>query len=113
MTRGYQEPPPGQGTTPKNARYMSNVEDLFSCDTRDKQDGLVHVPEYDQPLCFVLQGKKQETNTGGKAKMPDHYRCMITCAFCGKRSQYESECHHKQRLSAKLKSEAQNGGGGG
>ena len=55
----------------------------------------------------------QETNTGGKAKMPDHYRCTITCAFCGKRKHYEDECYHKQRLSAKLKSEAQNGGGGG
>ena len=37
--------------------------------------------------------------------MPDHYRCTITCAFCGKRKQYEDECYHKQRLSAKLKGE--------
>ena len=47
----------------------------------------------------------QETNTGAKAKMPDHYRCTITCAFCGKRKHYEDECYHKQRLSAKLKGE--------
>ena len=45
--------------------------------------------------------------------MPDHYRCTITRAFCGKRKHYEGECYHKQRLSAKLKSEAQNGGQGG
>ena len=45
--------------------------------------------------------------------MPDHYRCTITCASCGKRQHYEAECYHKQHLSAKLKSEAQNGGQGG
>ena len=60
----------------------------------------------------MVQGKKQETNTGGKAKMPDHYSCTITCAFCGKRKHYEDECYHKQRLSAKLKTEAESGGGG-
>ena len=108
--RGHQAPRPGQGTTP-NARYTSNVQDLFWCDARDEQGGLVHAPNCDQHECFVVQGKKQETNTGGKAKMLDHYRCTITCAFCGKRKHYEDECYHKQRLSAKLKSEAQNGGG--
>ena len=51
----------------------------------------------------MVQKKKQETNTGGKAKLPDHYRCTITCAFCGKRKHYEDETYHKQRLSAKLK----------
>ena len=45
----------------------------------------MHAPDCDQHGCFVVQGKKQETNTGGKVKMPDHYRCTITCAFCGKR----------------------------
>ena len=44
--------------------------------------------------------------------MPDHYRCTITGAFCGRRRHYEDECHHKQRFSAKLESEAQSGGGG-
>ena len=64
----------------------------------------MHAPACDQHECFVVRGKKQETNTGGKAKMPDHYRCTITCAFCGKRKHYEDECYHKQRLSAKLTS---------
>ena len=57
----------------------------------------------------MVQGKKQETNTSGKAKLPDHYRCTITCAFCGKRKQYEDECYHKQRLSAKLKTKNASG----
>ena len=51
----------------------------------------------------MVQGKKQETNTGAKRKMPAHYRCTITCAFSGKRKHYEDKCYHKQRLSAKLK----------
>ena len=37
--------------------------------------------------------------------MPDHYRCTISCAFCGKRKHYGDECYYKQRLSAKLKGE--------
>ena len=109
--RGYQGPQPGQGTTPKIARYMSNLQDLFWCDAADERGGLVHAPDYHQHECLVVQGKKQATNNGGKATMPDHYRCTITCAFCGKRRHYEGECYHKQHLSAKLKSEAQNGGG--
>ena len=82
------------------------------------------MPEMSRVVCFepltatsgvvlVGQAKKQETNTGGKAKMPDHYRCTITCAFCGKRKHYEEECYHKQRLSAKLKTENGSGKGSG
>ena len=44
--------------------------------------------------------------------MPDHYRCTITCAFCGKRKHYEDVCYHKQRLSAKLKGEDPGKGSG-
>ena len=61
----------------------------------------------------MVRGKKQETNTGGKAKLPDHYRCTITCAFCGKRKQYKDECYRKQRVSAKLKNENGSGKGSG
>ena len=110
---GYQGHRPEQGTAPKNARIMSNVQDLFWCDARDEQGFLLHAPDCDQHDCFVVQGQKQETNTGGKAKLPDHYRCTITCAFCGKRKHYEDECYHKQRLSAKLKTENASGKGGG
>ena len=106
---GYQRPRPGQGTTSKNARIMRSVQELFWCDARDEQGCLLHAPDGDQPNLFMVQGKKQETNTGGKAKLPDHYRCTITCESCGKRNHYEDECYHKQRLSAKPKSE--NGSG--
>ena len=84
---------------------MSNVQDLFWCDARDEHGHLQHAPDCQQRDCFVVQGEKQETNTGVKPRMPDHYRCTITCAFCGKRKHYEDECYHKQRLSAKLKGE--------
>ena len=62
----------GQGTTPKHARIMENVKELFWCDARDEQGHLQHAPDCEQRDCFVVQGKKQETNTGAKVKMPDH-----------------------------------------
>ena len=111
--RGYQGHRPGQGTTPLNARIMSDVQDVLWSDARDEQGSVLHAPDCDQRDCFVVQGKKQETNTGGKAKLPDHYRCTITCAFCWKRKRYQDECYHKQRLLAKLKTENASGKGGG
>ena len=64
---------------------MENVKELFWCDARDEQGHLQHASDCEQGDCFVVQGKQQEKNTGAKAKLPDHYRCTITCAFCGKR----------------------------
>ena len=91
---------------------MENVKELFWCDARDEQGHLQHAPDCEQRDCSVVQGKQQEKNTGAKAKLPDHYRCTITCAFCGKRKHYEDECYHKQRLSAKLKGEYPGKGSG-
>ena len=105
--------PTRTGTTPKTACIMSNVQDLFWCDAREEQGSLLHAPDCDQQDFFVVQERKQETNTGGKAKLPDHYRCTITCAFCGKRRHYEDKCYHKQPLSAKPKTENARGKGGG
>ena len=68
--KGYQGPNPGQGTTPKHARIMDNVKELFLCDARDEHGHLQHAPDCEQRDCFVVQGKKQETNTGAKPKMP-------------------------------------------
>ena len=91
---------------------MENVKELFWCDAREEQGHLQHTPDCEQRDCFVVQGKQQEHNTGAKAKLPDHYTCTITCAFCGKRKHYEDECYHKQRLSAKLKGEDPGKGSG-
>ena len=68
---------------------MGNVQEFFWCDAIDEHGHLQHAPDCDQRDCFVVKGKKQETNTGSQPKMPDHYRCTITCAFCGKRKHYE------------------------
>ena len=92
---------------------MSNVQDLLWCDARDEQGWLLDAPDCDQRDCLVVQRKKQETNTGGKAKPPDHQRCEITCAFCGKTKHYEDQCYHKQCLSPKLKTENATGKGSG
>ena len=89
----HQGPRPGQGTTPKHARIMGNVKELLWCDARDELGHLQHAPDCEQRDCFVVQGKKHETNTGAKAKKPDDYWCTITSAFCGKRKHYEDECH--------------------
>ena len=110
--KGYKGPRPGQGTTPKHACIMDNVKELFWCDARDEHGHLQHAPDCEQRDFFVVQGKKQETNTGAKAKMPDHNRCTISCAFCGIRNHCEDECYHKQRLLAKLKGEDPGKGSG-
>ena len=110
--KGSQGSRPGQGTTPKHDPIMENVKELFWCDARDEQGHLQHAPDCEQRDCFVVQGKKQETNTGAKKQLRDHYRCTITCALCGKRKHYDHECYHKQRLSAKLKGEDPGKGSG-
>ena len=110
--KGYQGSRPGQGATPKHARIMENVKELLWCDARDEQGHLQHAHDCEQRDCFVVKGKQQETNTGAKKQLPDHYRCTITCAFCGKRKHYEDECYHKQRLLAKLKGEDPGKGSG-
>ena len=33
----------------------------------------------------------------------DHFRCTITCGYCGKRRHYEDKCHIKKRESDKHK----------
>ena len=110
--KGYQAPRPGQGTPPKHAHIMDNVKELFWCHARDEQGQLQHAPDCEQRDCFVVQGKKLETNTGAKAKMLDHSGCTITYAFCGKGKHYEDECYHKESLLAKLKGEDPGKGSG-
>ena len=110
--KGYQGPRPAQGTTPKHAHIVDNVIELFWCDAKDEHGHLQHASDCEQRDCFVVQGKRQETNTGAKPKLPDHYRCTINGAFCGKRKHYQDECYHKQRLSAKLKGEDPGKGSG-
>ena len=55
--KGYQASRPGQGTTPKHASIMENVQELVWCDARDEQGHLQHTPDCEQRDCFVVQGK--------------------------------------------------------
>ena len=109
--RGYQGPRPGEGPTPKNARFKSNVQDLFWCDGRDGQGCLLNAPDCDQRNCLVVQGKKQETPAQSQYAGPlqvHNHLCLLR-----KRKHYVDECYHKQRLSAKLKNENGSGKGSG
>ena len=107
--RWYQGHRPRQGTTHKNACIMSNVQDLFPCDARDKQGSWLHSPDCDQHDCFVVQGRSRRPTLAARQGR----RTTTGDAFSGKRKHYKDECYHKQRLSAKLKSENASGKGGG
>ena len=55
---GYRGPrPSGQDPTPRNPRYMSNVQDVFWCDTRGEKGDLVHAPNCDKHECFLGAGQ--------------------------------------------------------
>ena len=93
----------------KNAKFMST---LFYCASSDTNEEPIDADDCtDGAQCLLQQKKKQELNTGTKTTMPDHFRCTVTCAFCGRRKHYEDECNHKKRLSAKLKKGMETGGG--
>ena len=53
--KGYQGPRPRKATTPRHARIMGQVQEVFWCDARDEQGHLLHAPECDQRNCFVVQ----------------------------------------------------------
>ena len=43
--------------------------------------------------------RKWKTNDGQEVKRQNHFRCTITCGYCGKCPYYEDECHMKRRDS--------------
>ena len=77
---------------------------LFYCHPTDDKGGPCHVPDCDgQSACMLQLKRTQETKDGQEVKHQDHYRCTITCGYCGKRRHYEDECHKNRRKSEKLK----------
>ena len=46
--------------------------------------------------------RQQHTKDGKPLTHQDHFRCTITCGYCGKRRHYEDECHMTKRKSDKL-----------
>ena len=66
--------------------------------------GPCHAPDCDHRSGCLLQLKRQQHTKDGKTvHHQDHFRCTITCGFCGKHRHYEDECHIKSRESDKLK----------
>ena len=89
------ETPPAKGKGAPNSFY---------CQPTDDKGGPCHAPDCDgRSSCMLQLRRTQKTKDGQEVKHQDHFRCTITCGYCGKRRHYEDECHIKRRESEKLK----------
>ena len=89
------ETPPAKGKGAPN---------LFYCQPTDDKGGPCHAPDCDgRSSCMLQLRRTQKTKDGQEVEHQDHFRCTITCGYCGKRRHYEDECHIKRRESEKLK----------
>ena len=74
------------------------------CKPVNDKAGPCHASDCDLRSGCMLQMKcQQHTKDGKTVTHQDHFRCTITCGYCGKRRHYEDECHIKKRESDKLK----------
>ena len=75
---------------------------LFYCKPVSDKGGPCHVPDCDLRSGCELQMKRQKHTKDGKTVThQEHFRCTITCGYCGKLGQYEVECHIRKRESDK------------
>ena len=100
----------GGGKGRGNLRAMNEVKPeagtppLFYCRPVNDKGGPCHASDCDLRSGCMLQMKRQQHTKDGKTVThQDHFRCTITCGYCGKRRHYEDECHIKKRESDKLK----------
>ena len=100
----------GGGKGRGNLRAMNEVKPdagtppLFYCKPVNDKGGPCHASDCDLRSGCMLQMKRQQHTKDGKPLThQDHFRCTITCGYCGKRRHYEDECHIKKRESDKLK----------
>ena len=100
----------GGGKGRVNLRAMNEVKPdagtppLFYCKPVNEKGGPCHASDCDLRSGCMLQMKRQQHTKDGKpVTHQDHFRCTITCGYCGKRRHYEDECHIKKRESDKLK----------
>ena len=98
----------GGGKGRGNLRAMNEVKPeastppLSYCKPVNDKGGPSHAPDCDHRSGRMLQMKRQQHTKDGKAVThQDHFRCTITCGYCGKRRHYEDECHIKKRESDK------------
>ena len=81
----------------------------FYCRPVNDKGGPCHASDCDLRSGCMLQMKRQQHTKDGKpVTHQDHFRCTITCGYCGKRRHYEDECHIKKRESDKLKRQEAN-----
>ena len=82
----------------------TGVPALFYVKPVNDKGGPRHAPDCDHRSGCVLQLNRQQHTKNAKAvKYHDHFRCTITCGFCGGGCHYEDECHIKRHESNKLK----------
>ena len=100
----------GGGKGRGNLRGMSEIKPeigappLFYCKPVDDNGGPCHAPDCNHRSGCVLQLKRQQHTKNGKTVThQDHFRCTITCGYCGKRRHYEGECQIKECESDKHK----------
>ena len=88
-----------QETPPSNGKLFPNI---FHRRPTDDQGGACHTSQSDgQSACMLQLQRKQKTKDGQEMKHQDHFGCTITCGYCGKRRQYQDECHIRRRESEK------------
>ena len=100
----------GGGKGRGNLRAMNEVKPeagtphLFYCKPVNDGGGPCHAPDCDHRIGCMLQMKRQQHTEDGKTVNHQyHFRCTITCGYCGKRRHYEDECHIKKRESDRHK----------
>ena len=100
----------GGGKGRGNLRAMNEVKPdagtppLFYSKPVNGKGGPCNAPDCDHCSRCMLQMKRQQHSEDGKTVThQNHFRCTITCGYCGKRCHYEDECHIKKRESDKLK----------
>ena len=103
-------PNQGGGKGRSNQRAMNKVEPdagtppLFYCKPVNDKGGPCHAYDCDLRSGCMLQMKRQQHTKDRKpVTHQDHFRCTITCGYCGKCRHYEDECHIKKRENDKLK----------
>ena len=100
----------GGGKGGGNLRAMIEVKPetgtppLFYCKPVNDKGGPCRAPDCDHRSgCMLQLQQQQHTKDEKKVTHQDHFRCTITCGYCGKRRHYEDECHIKKRESEKHK----------
>ena len=100
----------GGGKRRGNLRAINEVKPdaatppLFYCKPVNDKGGPCHASDCDHRSSCMLQMKRQQHTKDGKpVTHRDHFRCTITCGYCGKGRHYEDECQIKKRDCDKLK----------